>query len=146
LLRVLRRLLRPILKLFFNPDTLTTALHQQSQLNAHLIRLDQHEPLMYELIHNLTVEITRLGIEVQTLKMRVESLSSRLDFDERRGRALESVVQYRPAPRQAQISRPEANSSRRCRTRAPRMSPCCWRNSWRARQPSRRRARRPGNP
>jgi hypothetical protein len=100
-LRALRRLLSPILKLFFNPDKITTALHLQSQLNTHLIRLDQHEPLMYELIHNLTVEITRLGIEVQTLKMRVESLSSRLDFDERRGRALEGVVQYRPPPRQA---------------------------------------------
>ena len=39
--------------------------------------------------------MTRLGIEVQNLKMRVESLSSRLDFDERRARALEGVVQYR---------------------------------------------------
>ena len=28
--------------------------------------------------------------------MRVESMSSRLDFDERRARALEGVVQYRP--------------------------------------------------
>ena len=41
-------------------------------------------------------ELTRLGIEVKNLKMRVESMSSRLDFDERRARALEGVVQYRP--------------------------------------------------
>jgi hypothetical protein len=40
--------------------------------------------------------MTRLGIEVKNLKMRVESMSSRLDFDERRARALEGVVQYRP--------------------------------------------------
>jgi hypothetical protein len=42
------------------------------------------------------VETTRLSIEVQNLKMRVESLSSRIEFDERRSRALEGVVQYRP--------------------------------------------------
>ena len=47
-------------------------------------------------IHNLVLETTRLGIEVKNLKMRVESMSSRLDFDERRARALEGVVQYRP--------------------------------------------------
>ena len=51
--------------------------------------------LYFEIIHNLVIETTRLGIEVQNLKMRVESLSSRVDFDERRGRALEQVVQYR---------------------------------------------------
>ena len=33
--------------------------------------------------------------------MRVESLSSRLDFDERRARSLEGVVQYRPPARRA---------------------------------------------
>ena len=69
--------------------------------------------LYFEIIHNLVVEATRLGIEVQNLKMKVESLSSRLDFDERRGRALESVVQYRPdaLPRQRpEESRPAPSS------------------------------------
>jgi len=51
--------------------------------------------LYFEIIHNLVVETTRLGIEVQNLKMRVESLSSRVDFDERRAKSLEGVVQYR---------------------------------------------------
>ena len=37
-----------------------------------------------------------MGIEVQNLRMKTESLSSRLDFSERRVRALEGVVQYRP--------------------------------------------------
>ena len=104
-LRALRRVLRPLLKLFFNPDKITTALHIQSQVNTQAERRLRHleEPLWFELLHNLTVEITRLGIEVQNLKMRVESLSSRVDFDERRGRALEGVVQYRPgAPRPLQ--------------------------------------------
>ena len=105
-LATLRRVLRPLLKLFFNPDKITTALHIQSQVNTQAERRLRHleEPLWFELLHNLTIEITRLGIEVQNLKMRVESLSSRVDFDERRGRSLESVVQYRPAPaRQPQV-------------------------------------------
>jgi hypothetical protein len=89
LLRWIRKLLNPILKLFFNPAPIAQALHVQSKLNeAH--------PLYYELIHNLVLETTRLSIEVKNLKMRVESMSSRLDFDERRARALEGVVQYRP--------------------------------------------------
>ena len=52
--------------------------------------------LYYELVHNLVLELTRVGIENRNLKMRLESLSSRMDFDERRARALETVVQYRP--------------------------------------------------
>jgi hypothetical protein len=99
-LRSLRQLLRPILKLFLNPDRITSALHIQAAVNAQaearLRRLEEREPLSYELLHNLTLEITRLGIEVQNLRMRLESISSRLDFDERRARSLEGVVQYRP--------------------------------------------------
>jgi hypothetical protein len=83
LIRWTRRLLRPILKLFFNPNALSQTLHAHGQLT-------------YEVLHNLVVETTRLSIEVRNLKMRVESLSSRLDFDERRSHALEGVVQYRP--------------------------------------------------
>ena len=92
-LRFMRRILRPILKLFFNPNPLIEALHIQSKLNAQQAAI---EPLYYEVMHNLVLETTRLGIEVKNLKMRVESMSSRLDFDERRARALEGVVQYRP--------------------------------------------------
>jgi hypothetical protein len=92
LLRFIRKLLNPILKLFFNPNPVIEALHIQSRLNDNY---NQAESLYYELIHNLVLETTRLGIEVKNLKMRVESMSSRLDFDERRARALEGVVQYR---------------------------------------------------
>jgi hypothetical protein len=93
LLRALRKLLNPILKLFFNPTPMVEALHIQSRLNDSY---NQADALYYELIHNLVLETTRLSIEVKNLKMRVESMSSRLDFDERRARALEGVVQYRP--------------------------------------------------
>ena len=96
LIRWLRKVFNPILKLFFNPQPISEALHIQAKINAHNARREGLDALHYELIHNLVLEATRLGIEVKNLKMRVESMSSRLDFDERRARALEGVVQYRP--------------------------------------------------
>ena len=107
-LRAIRKLLRPFLLLFFNPNRITDALHTQAQINALNHKLfrqrEEMDPLFYEVIHNLVVECTRLGVEVHNLKMRLESLSSRLDFDERRGRSLESVVQYRRPERRHQDS------------------------------------------
>ena len=104
-LRFIRRLLRPILKLFFNPNPIAEALHIQADLNRRnaelLARRENVEALYYELIHNLVVEITRLGIEVRNMKMKVDAVAGRLDFDERRARALEGAVQYRPAAAQA---------------------------------------------
>jgi hypothetical protein len=96
-IRFMRRLLNPILKLFFNPNPLIQALHIQSELNQVYSKGDT---LYFELIHNLVVEVTRFSIEVKNLKMRVESLSSRLDFNERRARALEGVVQFKPVQAQ----------------------------------------------
>jgi hypothetical protein len=130
-LRFIRKLLNPILKLFFNPQPIADALNIQSKLNAQQAAL---EPLYYEVIHNLVVETTRLGIEVKNLKMRLESMSSRLDFDERRARALEGVVQYRSGavaplqpPTSAGREHDQAGNERRTRRR-------------------RRRGRRPGGP
>jgi hypothetical protein len=107
MLRALRKLFSPILRLMFSPTPLVHAVNsiqrQQNAINAEFhARFRQREemdPLYYEVIHNLVVELTRVSIENHNLKMRVESLSSRMDFDERRARALESVVQYKPAPR-----------------------------------------------
>ena len=114
-MRFIRRLFRPLLKLFFNPNTLNQILHTQAQFNLDLMKRearrrielhDQHQQfersrgewnaLYYEVLHNIVIETTRTGIEMQNLRMRVESLSSRLDFSERRVRALEGVVHYRP--------------------------------------------------
>jgi hypothetical protein len=109
--------LNPVLKLFFNPNPLIQALHIQSEINARYL---QREELYYEVMHNLVVEITRLGIEVKNAKMRVESISSRLDFSERRARALETVVQYRPevtSPKQAPREPPGAEAPRQAATR-----------------------------
>jgi hypothetical protein len=114
-LRFMRRLLKPLLKLFFNPNTLNQVLHTQAQFNVDLLKRDQRRKiemqhaiyafdrsraewnvLYYEVLHNLVLETTRNGIELKNLKMRLEALASRLDFSERRVRALEGVVQYRP--------------------------------------------------
>lgn len=95
-IRWIRKLLNPILKLFFNPNPLIQALHIQSRLNTRNAKREELDALQFEVLHNLVLELTRLGIEVKNLKMRVESISSRLDFDERRSRALEGVVMYRP--------------------------------------------------
>src|SRR5262245_32238289 len=98
LVRLIRRLLRPFLKLFFNLDPLIQALHIQARLNEIRPRADH---LYYELFHNLVVETTRLTIEVKNLKMQIESLTGRLEFNERRARALESVVVYRSGNEEA---------------------------------------------
>ena len=119
LMRRIRQLLLPVLKLFFNPNPLIKALHTQVQFNVDMLKRDatrrlersEWNVLYYEVLHNLVLETTRTGIEVKNLRMRVESLSSRLDFSERRVRALEGVVQYRPEvqrTRERRDTRPEA--------------------------------------
>jgi hypothetical protein len=96
IIRWIRKLLNPLLKLLFNPNPLIQALHIQSELNTRNAKREELDTLHYEVLHNLVIELTRASIEVKNLKMRVESMSSRLDFDERRARALEGVVMYRP--------------------------------------------------
>ncbi|MPZ18234.1 MAG: hypothetical protein GEV06_10015 [Luteitalea sp.] len=92
MLVLIRRALNPILKLFFSAPVVSHALHLQSKMNDHFLGRDA---LQFELFHNIVVELTRLGIENRNLKMRIESIQSRLDFHERRARALEGVVEYR---------------------------------------------------
>jgi hypothetical protein len=107
ILRAIRKLLSPVLKLFINTGAITHPLHLQPAINAkhrelfqrvsqRLQTRDELDALNFEMFNNLVVETTRLGIEVKNLRMLVESLSTRLEFDERRARALEGVVQYRP--------------------------------------------------
>src|SRR4051812_41006295 len=101
-LRALRKILRPILKLFLNTKALA-ALSAQSK--AALARKSRDQ-LTFEVIHNMVVEMTRLGIEVKNLTMRVESMQSRLEFSERRARALESVVVYKPSEPEPVVQAP----------------------------------------
>jgi hypothetical protein len=97
LITSIRKLLNPVLKLFFNPNPIIQVLNRQGAINEYTReQFERTSALNYEVMHNLVLELTRLSIEVKNLKMRVESVSGRLDFSDRRARALESVVQYRP--------------------------------------------------
>ena len=64
LLRFMRKLLHPLLKLFINPNPLIQALHTQKQINAEFHRRfrqrEEMDPLYYEVIHNRVVSTTRL--------------------------------------------------------------------------------------
>ena len=132
--RFMRKLFHPILKILLNTNRLVQVLHQQSNINGmyeqqfNLLReksqqRDEVDVLYYELVHNLVLELTRIGIENRNLKMRLESLSSRMDFDERRARALETVVQYRPGtgaarePQQPRVRPPQEDRQHQQQTR-----------------------------
>ena len=105
----IRKMLNPLLKFFFNPVPIVHALTVQQQINERQAKVievinqmvrTQAEfieiaALNYEVMNNLVVEMTRLSIEMKNHRMRVESVAGRLDFDERRARSLEKVVQYR---------------------------------------------------
>ena len=120
LIRLIRKLLNPILRLFFNPDPVVLALARQGEINAWMLQILQQESdlaervtkqferagakfvareeldaLNFEVLNNLVVEMTRLSLDMKNHRMLVESVAGRLDFDERRARALESVVQRR---------------------------------------------------
>ena len=120
LVRFIRRLLRPVLKLMFNSNALNHVLHTQAGINDFLMRRSARDVLFYEVVHNLVVEMTRASIEIKNMKMRVESIGSRLEFNERRARALEAVVQYRPESERRPQDR---ESDRSAGPRAPRTGP-----------------------
>jgi hypothetical protein len=82
MLETARGLLRPVQKLFWNPNPMIAALSRQSDLNAFYIQI----------FHNLVQEITKLNLEVQNLTNRVLELQGRLEFQVRREKTLESMV------------------------------------------------------
>jgi hypothetical protein len=124
-LRAIRRLLAPILKLFWNPNPLIQALHIQAELNTLNAQRETErrglDQLHFEVLHNLVLETTRMGIEIKNLKMKVESLTGRLEFNERRARALESVVVYQPST-EDRIERAPAAAQGSSRAPAPALS------------------------
>jgi hypothetical protein len=108
LMRFIRRLLNPLLKLFFNPNPLIRALHLQAKLNVEMAtreaererRQTEWNALHYEIVQRLVTEISRLSLDVQSLTMRVESLNGRVDFNDRRVRSMEgTATAVRPSAR-----------------------------------------------
>jgi hypothetical protein len=107
-LRFIRRLFNPLLKLFFNPNPLIAALNAQSRLNqAAALREAERErrqaewnALHYEILQRLVLEVSRTSLEAQQLSMRIDALSAKVDFAERRARIIEGTLhQARPSPR-----------------------------------------------
>ncbi len=98
-LRFARRLLNPILKLFFNPNPLIQALNTQARLNAAFARREDERDrrqaewnaLHYTLLQRLVLELSRSTVDAQTLAARVESVGARVDFNDRRLRAVEGT-------------------------------------------------------
>jgi hypothetical protein len=107
-MRFIRRLLNPILKLFFNPNPLIRALNIQARVNTEAAareaerdrRQTEWNALHYELLHRVVTENARLTLEVQNLALRVDSLGGKVDFNERRVRGIEGTMhQARPGAR-----------------------------------------------
>ena len=85
LLPAVRRLLRPVQKLFWNPTPMISALSRQSDLNRFYVHL----------LHNLVLELSRLNLELTEEKSRSLHLLGRLEALERREKTLEQMVVYR---------------------------------------------------
>jgi hypothetical protein len=84
-LQTARRVLRPVQKLFWNPNPMISALSRQSDLNRFSVHL----------LHNLVLELSRLSLEVQELKSRNLELLGRIEALSRREKTLEGMVVYR---------------------------------------------------
>ena len=107
-LRFFRRLLNPLLKLFFNPNPLISALNTQARLNQAAAQREaererrqaEWNALHYEILQRLVLEVSRTSLEAQQLTLRIEALSAKVDFAERRARSIEGTLhQARPSPR-----------------------------------------------
>ena len=116
-LRFMRRLLNPLLKLFVNPSPVIHALKTQVRLNREAAareadrerRQTEWNALHYDVLQRLVTEVSRLSIEMQSAGLRVESLSAKVDFNDRRVRSLETTIpQARPqaSPRAEQAPAP----------------------------------------
>ena len=148
ILRSLRALFKPILKLFFNPDPISRALHLQARVNAEFERRfrqrAQLDPLIEDVIRGLVVEVTRASLEVQSLKLRLESLSTRLDFDDRRARSREmpsSSPNRAPSPEPQRAAGEESQAPARADQPSPQGSAVAGPGGERRRRRRRRRRR-----
>jgi hypothetical protein len=115
--RALRKLLNPILKLFFNPAPIAQALTAQTLRNNAAAQRESElysrqaewNALHFEIVQRLVTEIARTTLEMQSLVLRVEALDARHDFNERRIRAMDAAPQpSRPPVRQNDAPSPDA--------------------------------------
>lgn len=88
-LGTIRNVLKPIQKLFWNPTPMIAALSRQSDLNLYSVQM----------LHNLTLELTRLNLEVQELRARLQQTDANLEELRKRERALESLAVLKDQPK-----------------------------------------------
>jgi hypothetical protein len=99
--RALRKLLNPLLKLLFNPEAIVEALNTQAhrakaaEAREAELRRRQTEwnALHFEILRRLVTDVARVEIDNQHLAQRQESLTAKVDFNERRVRGLEHTQQ-----------------------------------------------------
>ena len=99
--RALRKLLNPLLNLLFNPTAIVDALNTQARRakaaearEAELRgRQTEWNALHFEILRRLVTDVARVEIDNQHLAHRVESLTAKVDFNERRVRGLEHTQQ-----------------------------------------------------
>ena len=108
LMRFIRRLLNPLLKLFFNPNPLIRALHIQAKLNVEAAereaerdrRQTEWNALHYEIVQRLVTEVSRASLELQALSLRIESLDG------------QGGIQRAARPRDRRIRAPNPSAER----------------------------------
>lgn len=120
ILRSIRRLLQPILKLFFNPNPIAHALNAQAKINKDAARREEARErtqaewnaLHYALVQRLVTEIARTSVDTQNLSLKVEALATRVDFYERRVRGLENTTQPAAPPLAPPIQQTQSMGAR----------------------------------
>lgn len=101
LVRLLRKVFSPLLKLLFNPAAVARALHTQTEINAELAARDagrdrrqaEWNALQFEMVQKMVTETARVSIDLLGLAARIESLAAKVDFNERRVRSIEGTAQ-----------------------------------------------------
>ncbi|TKJ36124.1 hypothetical protein CEE39_00320 [bacterium (candidate division B38) B3_B38] len=81
----IRKLLRPVTRFFMNIDVLFPEFHKQTKLNLNFAHL----------LHNLILELTKLRLDHDELKSRLEGLNQRLEHQTKRERTLEKMVVFK---------------------------------------------------
>jgi hypothetical protein len=150
LLRFIRHLLNPILKLFFNPTPVVQALNTQARLNREAAereaererRQAEWNALHYELLQRLVIEVSRVAIDTQAQSMRIESLAAKVDFNERRVRSIENAMHQGRVPQSSQRPAPAESAAPAPRPGEPAPEPAAVEAGGDA--PRRRRRRRRG--
>ncbi len=113
LIRVARKLFHPILKLFFNPNPIISALSRQSDLNRYYVLL----------LHNMALEMTKVNLEMTQLKARLRSTGIRVDLQGRREKTHEEMTSSAGQGDDASRRRPRGGRRHFRRRRGPRNGP-----------------------